>query len=97
MIPGGLARAVAEKGIAGDADLRADKGQHRFGDQLVGLQEPARIAERTKLQGEAEPVLRPPAEPDVIEVGITQDIVLQQGGVVDRQREQRLALPVGEG
>ena len=58
----------------------------------MGLEQPAGIAGGAELQGEADPVLRPAAEPDVIEIAIAQDIVLQQGRLVDRQREQRAAL-----
>ena len=68
--------------LGGEAELRADEARHRLGDHLAGLDQPARVAERAELQGEAEPV--PGAAPvlDGRELGLAQGVMPRELGPV---------------
>ena len=54
------------------------------------------VAQSAQLQGKAETVVWSASMTDVFEVVLGQGVMLEQGGLVGRQRQQRAALALGE-
>jgi hypothetical protein len=86
-------RAVIESVAVIDAAKLVGHETERLGrDDLPWPQEPAGVAQGTKLQSEAQPVARPAPLPDRGKVGLPQRPVADQVRLKGGQGEQRVAL-----
>ncbi len=91
LLTGGIVNQIV--GI--QAELCSDKFDDLYRDQFASRQYAAGIAQDAQLQGEAEPVVSAPAQPDMHEIFIAQCVVPQQIGLRGRQAQQRVFLPIG--
>jgi hypothetical protein len=91
-----LARAVVEERVAGNPELRTDEAEHPLRDDLARLDQPTRIAQRTELKREAQPVLRPTAATNMHEIGGAEEAKPDEHGLAVRKIEQGGALPIRE-
>ena len=94
-------RVVPPDGVVGDLvridpQLCGDEAQHRAGDQLAPLQEPAGVAEGAELQRETEAVPRAVPTPDERDVLLAQGVMAGDRRFVGGEVEQRGALPLRE-
>ena len=78
LVPCFLAGSIVYEIVGTQAKLRSDKFDDLCRDQFAWSQHPAGIAQDTQLQGEAEPVVSAPTQPDMPKVFITQRLVLEQ-------------------
>ena len=90
--PGG----IGDQGLGGGAELVGDEMQSRLRNDLARSQQPTRIAQRTKLQREAELVVVASAPADDGEIVVAEGPVLDQVGFGHGQRKQALELRLGE-
>jgi hypothetical protein len=95
LVPRLLTGGIVDQIVAMQAELRSDKFDDLRRYQLARSQHPAGIAQDAQLQGEAKPVVRAAALPDVLEIFVTQRVVPQQIRLGGRQEQERILLPIG--
>ena len=96
LVPCRAADCIVGQVVGADLELVGDEGQCRSGDQLPGPEQPARMAKRAKLEGEAQPVRRPTPLGDDGQVVRAQRPVPDQFAFHDWKSQQRVALCFGE-